>query len=289
MPAEADPAPFGRVAVLGLGLMGGSLARALSGLAEGPRVVGWSPEASERSAALASGAVAEAAPDAEGAAEGADLVVLATPLAAACALAGRVAGILADDALVTDLVSLKRPVFEAARAAGLAERWVGAHPMCGGAEAGFAAGRADLYEGARVWVAPGLSPGLAPEPSVVRVEAFWRSVGGKPARIDADAHDRLMVEVSHVPQLTANALARLLAEADVAEDSLGPGGRDMTRLAASTPTMWRDLLAHAPDTLPRRLRALAAHLGTLAEMVEARDADGLDAWMAGTRAWRSGL
>jgi len=263
--------------------MGGSLARALADLPAPPRVVGWSPLAGEREAALAEGAVDEAPAGIEAAVAAADLVVLATPLGAACGLVDALTGLMAEQALLTDVASLKRPVLDAVAAAGIETRWVGAHPMCGSEASGFTASRPDLYAGARVWlVAEG-----AGEATVGRVAAFWRAVGADPVRVDADGHDRLMVLASHLPQLTANALARVLADAEVSAGVLGPGGRDMTRLAGSSPDMWRDLLAHAPPSLPGALRDLSSRLQTLADMVEGADTRALERWMEATRAWRA--
>ncbi len=285
MTPERVDGHFERVAILGLGLMGGSLARALKGLSSPPRVTGWSPLAREREDALDEGALDEAPADVEPAVTAADLVVLATPVDAACRLVHTVAGLLPERAVLTDVASLKRPVLDAVRAAGLEARWVGAHPMCGSEASGFSASRPDLYAGARVWlVADG-----AGEENVGRVAAFWRTVGAAPVRVDADGHDRLMVLASHLPQLTANALARTLAEAEVSPEVLGPGGRDMTRLAGSSPSVWRDVLAHAPPSLPGALRDLSSRLEALADMVERADAEGLERWMAGTRSWRAGL
>jgi prephenate dehydrogenase len=284
MPPEEEATPFRRVAVLGLGLMGGSLVRALARLPDPPFVTGWSPEPSEAEAARGSGALSAATASPADAVREADLVVLATPLGAACALVEALAGALGADALLTDVVSLKVPLADAVRRAGLTGRWVGAHPMCGGEASGFGAARAGLYEGARVWIVPS----GAPEAAVARVEGFWRTLGAAPTRSDAAAHDRLMVVVSHLPQLTANVLARVLEDADAAPDDLGPGGRDMTRLAGSSPAMWRDLLAHAPDTLPAMLREVADGARSLAERIERGDLDAVEAGMAATRRWREG-
>jgi len=283
---DEEASPFERVAVLGLGLMGGSLARALARLPRPPHVTGWSPEVEEAEAARAAGAVAAIAdPEPEGVAEAvadADLVVLATPLGAACRLVPALADSLAAGALLTDLASLKRPLLVAVRRAGSLGRWVGAHPMCGGEASGFGASRAELYERARVWI---VAEGVA-EADVARVHAFWRSVGGRPAHTDADTHDRLMVGVSHLPQLTANVLARVLDDAGVTPDLLGPGGRDMTRLAGSSPAIWRDLIEHAPDTLPALLREVARGAQALSERIERGDLDAVEAGMAATRRWR---
>lgn len=284
MRTDEAPPRFERVAVLGLGLMGGSLARALRGLAIPPRVVGWSPDASEVRAAEEQGVVDRIAADALDAAADADLVVLATPLEPACRLMASLARAMEADALLTDVVSLKAPVRDAARIADLARRWVGSHPMCGGDRSGFGASRADLYQDARVWIV-----GQDADPAdVARVEAFWSALGARPARTEAEDHDALMALASHLPQLTANALARVLEAGGVAPDDLGPGGRDMTRLAGSSPGVWRDLLAHAPPSLPDAMRETAARLAALAALVDRGDLDALEAWMSTTRTWRTG-
>ncbi len=284
MPAEEEAPRFKRVAVLGLGLMGGSLVRALARLPDRPFVTGWSPDPAEGEAAHASGALTDAAGSVADAVRGADLVVLATPLGAACSLVGSLAASLRADAVLTDVVSLKGPVADAVRRSGLTGRWVGTHPMCGGEASGFAATRPELYEGAPVWIVPG----GAPEALVAGVEAFWRMLGAEPVRTDAAAHDQLMVVVSHLPQLTANVLARVLADAGVTPDALGPGGRDMTRLAGSSPAMWRELIAHAPGSLPTRLREVAEGARALADRIERGDMDAVEAGMAATRRWREG-
>lgn len=268
--------------MLGLGLMGGSLALALRALADAPAVVGWSPSASEAATAHRRGALTGVVDDPERAAEGADLVVLATPLDAACELVGTVAGALGPGATLTDVVSLKAPLVDAVRRAGLTARWVGSHPMCGGERSGFEAARADLYRDASVWVVDD-GAGSAHR---ARVEGLWKALGARPESIEAADHDARMARVSHLPQLTSNALALLLEDAGLLPDDLGPGGRDMTRLAGSSPTVWADLLAHAPADLPVALRDLADRLRSLADQVEAGDLDALGASMARSCAWR---
>lgn len=278
VPGPGEP-PFRRVAVVGLGVMGGSLARALSAL-DGVEVHGWSPEAGEREAALRAAAVARAPSDLAAALDGAELVVLAVPLRATRALLATVGG-LAPEAVLTDVASLKAPVLDAAREAGLETRWVGGHPMAGSEESGFDASRPDLYRDARVWtVADG-----AAEDVQLRIADFWRSVGARPRSVDAGDHDRLMALASHLPQLTANALATVLGDQGVVPAELGPGGRDMTRLAASSTTMWRDLLREAPPELPRSLRRLARTLEEMAEGLEVGEAEAVVSRMERTRAW----
>lgn len=262
--------------------MGGSLARALTTLAGGPRVLGWSPAADEREAALGAGAVSEAPARWEDAVAGAELVVLAMPLRATCAMLAEVARATPEETTLSDVASLKAPLARAAERAGIAARWVGAHPMAGSERSGFAASRADLFRDARVWTAVHESA----EPRLGGVHALWHAIGARPARIGWDEHDRLMSVASHLPQLAANALAAVLADAGVTPDQLGPGGRDMTRLAASNPLIWRDLLSEARPELVEGLRALGAGAERVADLLEAGELEAVRDLMVKTRAWR---
>jgi prephenate dehydrogenase len=283
-PAEAHPEPFRQVAVVGLGVMGGSLARALAVRHPACHCAGWSPSEPERAAALEAGVLASAHRTPEQAAEGADLVVLATPLNAVRDLVSRMAEAAEPTALITDVASLKVPVLAAARDAGLEARWVGSHPMCGSEASGFAASREGLFEGARVYL---VADGAGEEKRAL-LWRWWESLGALPEVIDAEAHDDLMAAVSHLPQLAANALGRVLTELGLAPDLLGPGGRDMTRLASSSPQMWREILAEAPRGSVEHLRTFARHAGALADLLEAGEIDALATWMGNTRAWREG-
>ena len=283
-PTTKAERPLGRVAILGLGLMGGSVARAVAGLQLAERIVGWSPESTERDAALTAGAVTLAAGQWPEAVVDADLVILAAPLEATRRLLAEVAEATAETATLTDVASLKAPIADAAEAAGVAGRWVGSHPMAGAEASGFWASRAELFQGARVWtVARG-----AEDRHLRTVERLWTGLGALPRPIGAEEHDRLMASVSHLPQLLANALAEVLEQAGVEADRLGPGGRDMTRLAGSDPRMWADLLGHASPALVGGLRGVAQAADRLADLVEAGDVDGVERLMRRTRAWRSG-
>ncbi len=281
-PGKADRVLPARVAVVGLGVMGGSLARALAplGIVE---IRGWSPRETERAAALEAGVVHEAPEYWEEAVEDALLVVLATPLSAVCELLPRV-GRAAPGAVLTDVASLKAPVQAVARRAGLADRWVGSHPMTGSEGRGFARSTPDLYRGARIWMVADEEASEAQ----ARVAGFWRALDAEPVPAGAEEHDRLMALASHLPQLVSNALARTLEEAGVSPRELGPGGLDMTRLAASSPGMWADLLEKAPRELPEGLEHAAEILEELARMVRHRDVPGLTEVMEGTRRWTLG-
>lgn len=274
--------PFSRIAILGLGVMGGSLARALMEPADKPRVLGWAPTPEEREAALAACAVDVAPETWEEAVQEADLVVLAAPLAASCAMLPRVAAVAPAEATLSDVASLKAPLARAAAAAGATARWVGCHPMAGSEASGFAASRPGLYRDARVWTVAAASA----RPRLARVHALWQGLGARPAEIDADVHDRLMALASHLPQLASNALATVLRDAGVRTDQLGPGGRDTTRLAGSSEDLWRDLLGYSSPDLARGLRDLAAQADQMADLLDRRDIGAIADIMRSTRRWR---
>jgi prephenate dehydrogenase len=282
-PTATEPLP-GRIAIVGLGLIGGSIARELARLPEPPRVTGWCTDPDDARAAEAAGVLAAPVTTREKALVGAELVVLAAPLGACLDTLSDVAKEAPPGATVTDSVSLKARLEARAAECGLAERWVGAHPMAGGERGGFRSSSPRLFQGALTWIVPA----RASNEAVGRVERLWTAVGAHTREIDAAEHDRLMALVSHLPQLTANALASVLAEASVGPDHLGPGGRDMTRLAASSPSMWTDLLSAAPPDLVAGLRTLAGRLGELADAVEVGDTGLIRDRMEETRRWGSG-
>lgn len=281
----SESAPFQRIAVIGLGVMGGSFARALTRTAAAIEVRGWSRDADERRAALYAGAVMAAPKNLKETLQDADLVVLATPLQAACRLISDIAADpLCRDATIMDISGLKTPVALAAAEAGVGSRFVGAHPMAGSEASGFLASRPDLFDGVLVWIVAEPKASAHTE----KVEALWRSLGAKPVRTSAVIHDRLMSLVSHLPQLTANSLAAALDNAGINPDDLGPGGRDMTRLAASNPEMWAGLLEGAHPDLIRALRTMAGNFRSMADDLEGGDVEAILSLMEKTRIWRGG-
>lgn len=269
--------------IIGLGLMGGSLARDLA--AAGWRVLGDDRDAATLAAALASGVVA--GPLGEADLDDLDLLVLAVPVRAA---ADRLRWLAANvdpgsGVVVTDVGSTKRSVVAAAEAMGLAGRFVGSHPVAGSHESGWDAGRAGLFRGRTVWLCP---PGDGGADAMRVVEALWRSVGGDPKRLDADAHDRLLAAVSHLPQLAATSLAAVLDHQGVAPGDLGPGGRDTTRLAGSDPDMWTDIVVDNADAIVPVLESLVRELDALTRLVRQGDAAAVRSRLERARAWSLG-
>lgn len=247
--------------VVGLGAMGGSVAKAVTRRFPAVRVQGVDP--SPGAAAAASREGVEIVGGLEQRRLAGSVVVYAAPLDDIVSLVESEAALWSRAMLATDVASLKAPVVSAAaRARG--GPFVGAHPMCGSESSGYGAARADLFEGATVWLCP--AGGTAAKAdraadALRRAEAFWRALGGRPRVVDPARHDREMSRASHLPQLAAWALAGVLADDGTARRRLGPGGRDMTRLAASGPDAWLPLLRSAAaedgDALAQLERALA--------------------------------
>jgi len=241
------------VAVVGLGLVGGSLARALT--RAGYAVVGVDRPAVLRLARRA-GAVARAEARLERAVSDADVVVLAAGPATNLRLLRRVAR-AAPRVLVTDVGSVKAPIVRAAAALGL--RFVGGHPMAGRERSGFAASDADLFRG-RAFV---LTPVRAAAADVAVVRRLVRAVGARPVVMTPRQHDRAVAFLSHVPQVLAFALDEAARRDPVAARHAGIAGsgfRDMTRLARSPRGLWREILAQNRREVGRALGALRREL-----------------------------
>ena len=266
------------VAILGCGLMGGSLAAALRRRRLADHLVGYDLDAGVCARAVTLGLFDAGALDAGHAVRGADLVVLAVPVGSMHALLAQIAGVLEPDALVTDLGSTKVDVIGAARAAlGPAfERFVPAHPIAGSERAGPEYADPDLFEG-RVVVT---TPAAETRPDALRrVEKLWRACGARIERMTAVQHDHVLATVSHLPHVLAFALVAQIADAPDAQLKLslaGAGFRDFTRIAASSPVMWRDIAMANREALGAQLHALVALLGQLEGALARGDAQWLE-------------
>jgi prephenate dehydrogenase len=263
-----------RVALLGLGQIGGSIARAIDEAGSDGSVVAWTPSGDGPRQAVDAGVIEVAAASIEDAVRGADLVVLAAPapdcIALVRLLGGPLRGTLAADAVVTDVASTKRAIAAAADEVGL--RFVGGHPMAGVEAAGFAASRADLFRD-RPWV---VVPSDDPA-AVTRVEDLATACGARVVRMGAAEHDRAVAAVSHLPLL----LSAALVEA-VVGDAGGPrddwpqaaplragGWASMTRLAGGDPRMGAGILSTNAAEVAARARDLRTVLDAWIERLEA--------------------
>jgi prephenate dehydrogenase len=282
------------LALIGVGLIGGSLAAALRRAGAVATVVGYDrdPQALERAAAL--GLIDTAAASASEAAKGADLVVIAVPVRAIGAVLRDVAATLAPGAVVTDVGSTKGDVAQVAEQAlrELFPRFVPGHPIAGREASGVEAAVADLFRGARVV----LTPNAATAPDAVDlVKACWEAAGARIATMAPERHDRICAAVSHLPHVLSFALVSEIAARDDAEELLGfaaGGFRDFTRIAASSPEMWRDIALQNRAALLDEIDRYAARLAVFRELVERADGPALERLMTEARtarhAWAAG-
>lgn len=275
------------LAVIGLGAIGGSLAwqARLAGIG---RVVGYSPSRGDGVAALRASAVSDVADSPLRAVRGAELVVLAVPPGPTLDLIGRLASSLEPGAIMTDVCSVKAPVMARAADCGLGDRFAGGHPLAGTHDSGFLAARPDRLVGCVVYICESASAeGARAARGVMR---FWEDVfEAQPILISAEAHDRQLAWTSHLPQAVAYALAKSLADRRLGGVSYGTGARDTTRLAASSPDMWLDILLQNRDSLVEALSSVEGRVGDLRRLIEAGDRTGLEHFLETAREFRRGL
>lgn len=247
-------AGFGRIGIVGLGLIGGSVALAARRAWPDARIAGVDADEGVVGEALARGVADEASIDLA-ALDEADLVLFAAPVRANASLLAALARRPGRGALLTDAGGTKRDILAAARQAGVDGRFVGGHPLAGAAAGGLVHVSAALFDG-RPWL---LTPCAATPPACIeRVEHFVASLGAVPRLVTAEEHDRVMAAVSHLPQLAASALMQVAGEMAGADGLAlaGKGLADTTRLASSPPGIWREVCAANADHLALALTRL---------------------------------
>ncbi len=280
-----------KLVVVGVGLIGGSFALALKAAGGVRRAVGVGRSRANLGQALAMGAIDDVADDLAAAVDGADFVLVTTPVGAMPELFARIAPKLAPDAVVTDGGSTKQTVVAAARAAlgARVAQFVPAHPIAGSDASGAGAATATLFRDREVILTalPETAPG-----AVARVRSAWQACGARVAEMTPRDHDAVLAAVSHLPHLLSYALVHeLAARADAAQlfAHAGTGLRDVTRLAASHPEMWRDICVANREALLGELRRYQDTLARLGALLEQSDGAGLErlfeAARAARRAW----
>jgi prephenate dehydrogenase len=255
-----------RLAVIGLGLIGGSLARALRSAGAVGRIAGFDTDPRQRRLALELGVVDEAADSAAIAVAGAGVVVIAVPvLRTAEALRAVLPG-LAPGSVVTDVGSTKQSVLaDVAAACGSLPPWfVAGHPIAGTEKSGVASAAADLFHNRRVI----LTPHAGQDPAAVEcVTRLWAAAGARVVQMDPAAHDAVFAATSHLPHLLAYSFVDLLARLDTRQEifpNAGGGFRDFTRIASSSPDMWHDIVrANAGPVM----RLLEQQIGELQDVL----------------------
>ncbi len=264
-----------RVAVLGVGLIGGSIGLAARQRLDAEVVgCGRDPERLQRAVEL--GAIDRAAGSLAEACAGADLVFCAGPVAALPGQAREALAASGPEAVVTDVGSTKGELVEAV---GGDERFIGGHPLAGAETAGVENARADLFEGARWYLTPTeRSSGVHYD----RLQRALGALGARPQAIDPQSHDHLMATISHLPHVLANVLAAEAAESLTKGSErlpdVGPSFRDATRVAGSNPAIWADIFASNREAVAASVDSLAARLREAAELIRSGDRAALAAW-----------
>ncbi len=271
-----------RLAVIGTGLLGASVGMAAraAGVTE---VVGMDADRRELRQALEREAITARAGSVEDAADGADLVVAATPVRALAGVLAR-AHAVNPAAVLTDVGSTKAHLLaELARSSTDLGRVIPGHPMAGSEERGARAARAELFHGA-AWV---LTPSTGVDHGALRrLTGFVRGLGGRPLILDPELHDQVAAFASHLPQLTATALMGAVAEVEAPaalRSLVASGFRDTTRVAASDPDVWVDICTTNATSIVAALDSLAKRLEALRDLVVAGDRDGLREALASAR------
>lgn len=266
-----------RIAVLGVGLIGGSIGLAARRL-DGTEVVGFDLDQAMLARALEVGAIDRAADSEADACSDAGVVFCAAPVFALEALLRAALDSSGPECVVTDVGSTKR---EIVAAIGDDERFVGGHPLAGAETAGVENARADLFEGARWYLTPTeRSSGLLYD----KLQRTVAGLGARPQAIEPEAHDRLMATVSHLPHVVANVLASQAA-AELTSDSerlpeVGPSFRDATRVAGSNPAIWGDIFSSNREAVAEGVEAVGERLRQAAELIRAGDREAITAWHA---------
>ena len=279
---------FERVAVIGVGLIGGSFSAALREKKLCGHVVGAGRSAANLKTALERGIVDSIASDAAAAARGADLILVSAPVAQFGKIFREITDHLNPGALLTDAGSTKRDVVAAARTALGAKiaQIVPAHPIAGAEHSGAAAANAALFRDRRVVLAP------LDENSKQDVEALaglWSAIGARVSRMTPQEHDEVFAAVSHLPHLLAYALVDDVSKRPNAAQLFGyasGGFRDFTRIASSHPEMWRDICLANSDQVLKELSHFSGELEKIRGFLESRDAAALEKLFTEARAAR---
>jgi prephenate dehydrogenase len=274
-----------RISIIGLGLMGASLSLAVRKSIPGAQLTGFDANAAQAAVALRSKCVERIGPDLANAVSDAELLIVAVPPSAVTAVFESAAPHLPPAALVTDLASTKRSIVAAARRLlGHGVAYVGSHPMVGSEASGPENARADLFDKGLTLliVEPDTQPAAA-----VRLDKFWHQLGMRTTRLGAADHDRLVAAISHLPHALAAALLRIQEPA--ALQIAGRGFRDLTRIAAGSPALWRDILSDNAQNIRGAITQLRGELDHLDRLLDPARAADLEAWLAAAASARREL
>ncbi|MEE9240365.1 MAG: prephenate dehydrogenase/arogenate dehydrogenase family protein [bacterium] len=264
---------FQQMTIIGVGLIGGSLARAARERGLVGRIVGAGRRAKNLEKALALGVVDQIEIDHLAAVRGSDIVVIGTPVQAALNVARSILPAMEPDAILTDVGSVKGPFVREVEEMDLGSvRFVGGHPIAGTEQSGVEASFATLYEGHRTILTPTENSSTE---AVKALRALWEGVGAQVDILDPEMHDQILADISHLPHLVAYALVNAALSGGGITYAAG-GFRDFTRIASSNPEMWREICLDNRDALLASLRGFEETLSELRSAVKRGDGDALD-------------
>ena len=272
-----------KVLIFGVGLIGGSLALALKKAGIATHIVGIGRNQDSLKTALSLRVIDEAQTDIAQAMQGTDIVVIATPVAQTPEILAAIAPHLKADTIITDAGSTKSDIAGyVANAAknltpALLSQFVGGHPIAGAEKSGVSAANADLFFGKNVVLTPNEQTS---KQALSKVRALWEATGANVSEMSAEAHDQIFAAVSHLPHLLAFALVDDLANRKNSQqlfDFAASGFRDFTRIAGSSPEMWRDISLANREALLSELEAYQSELKLLQKLLENKDGAGLEA------------
>lgn len=289
MVPTSESAPIERLTVVGVGLMGGSLAMAARRNAGVREVRGYDADADALEEARAAGVIDTVCSTLDEAVAGADLVVVCTPVRAIPGLVDSALSVDPRPRLVSDIGSTKAGIVDSVRPQSRS-RFIGGHPICGAETSGVRFARPDLYTRATYFLCPTEE---VPAETHGLLHAFISDLGARPVVISGEAHDRIMALVSHVPHVLANALMFEVGAFEVAGRralySVGPSFKDLTRVAGANPPMWRDIFFENRGALAASLRGLARGLDSFCDLLDEGDEEGVLAAISGAAGYRQEL
>jgi len=272
-----------RVAIAGVGLLGGSIGLALRAAGFPGIRVGIGRRTSSLKRALACEAVDEVTRDVEAGVRGARLVILCTPISRFESVLSRMAPALAAGTYVTDVGSTKAEVIRLAeQTLPPGVQFVGSHPMAGSEKTGVEFARADLFEHALCLITPSER---TPKPAVRWMRGFWEALGSRTAVMSPAEHDLLLARVSHLPHAVATALVHLSRE-DRAIEVAGPGFADVTRIASGDPDLWTDIFRTNRRSVAQAVDRLIAELVCFKQRLDSEDMDAILEWLGAGKTTR---
>ena len=280
-----------RLVIIGVGLIGGSLARVLRAKGEVGEIVGVGRGAANLARAVELGVIDRFTHDPVAAVEGADMVFLAIPVCSITAMTARIAPFLTPGCVVTDGGSVKGEIVSACEPLMLPGTFfVGGHPIAGTEKSGVEASFPTLYEGRRCIITP--SPDTDPD-AMAKVVRMWEITGSEVVLMDTAKHDRVLAAISHLPHMVAYSLVNAVGDYDRFDESIlkytAGGFKDFTRIASSDPAMWRDIAMMNREGILELTDFFAAYLAELRALVEKGDARGLEEFFTRSKEKRDAI